>query len=350
MSVYYTQIEKSKLEYTQFQFNATQLNKTTNSTTNQSINESNLNYIEENNYWQPEYTQKKTQLNIELEKPIPNENSIMRDIGLIVDNHVPSENETQLVETRKKESVSFNPASPRIIIDETIMSSSSNSPQPTTTSNEIEENADLNMEDNHSDSISSKNSNILDQNLDTLELESDTNTNVSNDVIDLSENKNEPNKTIDLTDNNKKETELNQVSKDENDDDEELISFLNKTTEQSFLENSNKNKKRKSEVIIDLDNLDSNSSSSGKKFKQDQTVEIIEDDEEVSESSKSSTSLPNLDLHHQESNSCEVISNKSNEIENNEAQVLKMIEKSLIQANNECDLVEQENALGNFQK
>jgi len=74
---------------------------------------------------------------------------------------------------------------------------------------------------------------------------------------------------------------LNQISKDENDDDQELISFLNKTSEQSFLENSNKNRKRKSEVIIDLENL--NTSNSVKKFKQDQTVEIIEDDEEQQE-------------------------------------------------------------------
>lgn len=383
MSVYYTQIEKSKLEFTQLQLNATQINKTINeeitadeapTTSNQSNSSY---YLSQNEYWQPDYTQKltqlNTQLNTQLTKPNKTECSIMKNIGLISDESNETDDaESKIVETTKNKSISFNPASPRIIIDETIMSSNSNSPQqianhedqekPSETALDTNQDVCMEEKETNSDSINSKDSNILDQNLDTLEFESDANDTIevsdkndsSNQMIENQADNQEKvknsnttselvtnmNKTIDITDKN--DTRL-----DEDEEDQDLVEFLNKTTEQSILESSNKNKKRKS---VDVINVDLNTSS--KKFKQDETVELIDEDD--TESSKASD-LPCLVEDPQklnksnDSNSCEIIANASNEPtenENEEAQVLKMIEKSLNQAKFDIDLVEQDNALG----
>lgn len=290
-------------------------------------------YEPEDCYWQPDYSQKYTQAKDESESN-KSLGSTLKDIGLV--------EEDQAMNYETVEQKLSNEPDVRIIIDETIMSSSSNSATNSPQSHKT-----------NSDSINSKDSNILDQNLDTLEL--DSNVSSSNDVIDLAED----------------------------DEDKDLVSILNNTTEQSILDSSNI-KKRKS---INTELNESNC----KKFKKDilknsdssesiqfidekkENVQVIVDETESSESLPSikftSPDKPILEDKNDDSDSCKIVDdfdNKCEEIlecndESNceivetkertsgqtESVVLKMIEKSLNQTKNNADF-DDENALGNL--
>jgi hypothetical protein len=191
-----------------------------------------------------------------------------------------------------------------VIIDETIMSSSSSS----SPSNSPQKN-DQNISLSSPNSLESKNSNILDQNLDTLEeLDSDDLDNKENVIIISNE---EEEKCTDC----EKEQSINYCKKRRKTIEEiSLEEHLNEINSKRFKQNNN--------------SLNSN-------FQLLNQNEIISIDEDVVDS---------------DSDSCEIIEEidkKTKNNQDNQAQVLKMIEKSFNQTRNTDD-IENDNALGKF--
>jgi hypothetical protein len=127
--------------------------------------------------------------------------SLLRKMGLFDDN------EPIQIETSKNETSKFSENDPHIVIDETIMSSSSSASSPVSSLKTSQKSNNSEARNNEiilvdSDSLESKESNILDQNLDTLDFEN------------------------------------------EEEEDADLVSFINKTSDQFILNSSNKKKRK----------------------------------------------------------------------------------------------------------
>lgn len=192
-----------------------------------------------------------------------------------------------------------------VIIDETIMSSSSSS-SPSKSPQKNDQNISLSSPN----SLESKNSNILDQNLDTLEeLDSDDLDNKENVIIISNE---EEDKCIDC----EKEQSISYCKKRRKTIEEiSLEEHLNEINSKRFKQNNN--------------SLNSNS----QLLNQNEIISI--DDDNVVDS---------------DSDSCEIIEEiekKTKNDQDNQIQVLKMIEKSFNQTRN-MDDIENDNALGKF--
>jgi len=201
--------------------------------------------------------------------------SLLRKMGLFDDN------EPIQIETSKNETSKFSENDPHIVIDETIMSSSSSASSPVSSLKTSQKSNNSEARNNEiilvdSDSLESKESNILDQNLDTLDFEN------------------------------------------EEEEDADLVSFINKTSDHFILNSSNKKKRKSCQDLIALnENDEENSELSSKKFKQDNAVlgsdsnESIQFLDEVVES-KVSRKIATVVVDETESSSLPSLTAKSN--------------------------------------